>query len=135
MTNTGAAPSGKLRAWPTPAAGLAILVGRSYYANASTRANGEQHARRVEETGHYRPAVVLSPLTYGGRTGGIVCCPTTTRIKRCPFEVGLIGSLLGARRVDQVRSQDCTAHKATRKDRTSLADVAEAPAKLIAWVA
>ena len=27
-----------------------------------------------------RPAVVLSPGRYNGRTGLIVCCPTTTRI-------------------------------------------------------
>ena len=29
-----------------------------------------------EQAGH-RPAVVLSPASYNGRTGMIICCPTT----------------------------------------------------------
>ena len=30
-----------------------------------------------EQAGH-QPAVVLSPASYNGRAGMIVCCPTTT---------------------------------------------------------
>ena len=33
-----------------------------------------------EQAGH-RPAVVLSPAGYNGKTGLMVCCPLTTRIK------------------------------------------------------
>jgi mRNA-degrading endonuclease toxin of MazEF toxin-antitoxin module len=39
-----------------------------------------------EQAGH-RPAVVLSPSTYNGKTGLMVCCPMTTKIKGHPFEV------------------------------------------------
>ncbi len=48
-----------------------------------------------EQAGH-RPAVVLSPALYNGKTGLMVCCPLSTRIKGYPFEV--------ATRVD---GQDC----------------------------
>ena len=43
-----------------------------------------------EQAGH-RPAVVLSPASYNGRTGLMLCCPTTTRIKGYPFEVAIGG--------------------------------------------
>jgi hypothetical protein len=33
-----------------------------------------------EQAGH-RPAVVLSAANYNGKTGHMVCCPLTTRIK------------------------------------------------------
>jgi crotonobetainyl-CoA:carnitine CoA-transferase CaiB-like acyl-CoA transferase len=36
-----------------------------------------------------RPAVAPSPAIYNGRTGLMVCCPLTTRIKGYPFEVAL----------------------------------------------
>lgn len=34
-----------------------------------------------------RPAVVRSAANYNGKTGLMVCCPLTTRIKLYPFEV------------------------------------------------
>ena len=39
-----------------------------------------------EQAGH-RPALVLSPATYNGKTDLIICCPLTTQIKGYPFEV------------------------------------------------
>ena len=39
-----------------------------------------------EQAGH-RPAVVLSPAAYNAKTSRMVCCPMTTQIKNCPFEV------------------------------------------------
>ena len=33
-----------------------------------------------EQAGH-RPALVMSPASYNGKTGLMVCCPLTTRIK------------------------------------------------------
>jgi len=39
-----------------------------------------------EQSGH-RPALVLSPAAYNGRTSMMICCPMTTQIKGYPFEV------------------------------------------------
>jgi len=33
-----------------------------------------------EQSGH-RPAVVVSPASYNGKTGLMLCCPMTTQIK------------------------------------------------------
>src|SRR5690606_15967504 len=35
----------------------------------------------------YKPALVLSPLSYNKKTGLIVCCAITPHIKGYPFEV------------------------------------------------
>ena len=39
-----------------------------------------------EQAGH-RPALVISPAIYNGRSGLMVCCPISTKIKGYPFEV------------------------------------------------
>jgi mRNA-degrading endonuclease toxin of MazEF toxin-antitoxin module len=39
-----------------------------------------------EQAGH-RPALVLSPAAYNGKTSLMICCPLTTQIKNYPFEV------------------------------------------------
>ncbi|MBK6928901.1 MAG: endoribonuclease MazF [Comamonadaceae bacterium] len=59
-----------------------------------------------EQAGH-RPALVMSPASYNGKTGLMVCCPLTTRIKGHPFEVitqvdGVDCAVLS----DQVKSLD-----------------------------
>ena len=38
------------------------------------------------QAGH-RPALVISPGNYNGKTGLMVCCPLSTKIKEHPFEV------------------------------------------------
>jgi mRNA interferase MazF len=86
-----------------------------------------------EQAGH-RSAVVLSPASYNSRTGMIVCCPTTTRIKGYPFEVTLAGTPPSVVLADQVKSQDWRARKATRKGRVSLIELAEVRAKLTALI-
>ena len=48
-----------------------------------------------EQAGH-RPALVISPASYNGKTGLMVCCPMSTKIKGHPFEV-----------VTQVDGVDC----------------------------
>ena len=40
----------------------------------------------LEQAGH-RPALVISPARYNGKTSLMVCCPLTTKIKGHPFEV------------------------------------------------
>jgi len=39
-----------------------------------------------------RPAFVLPPATYNGKTGLMLCCPITSQVKGYPFEVALDGS-------------------------------------------
>jgi len=48
-----------------------------------------------QPAGH-RPALVISPASYNGKTGLMVCCPMSTKIKGHPFEV-----------VTQVDGVDC----------------------------
>ncbi len=50
-----------------------------------------------EQAGH-RPALVLSPAAYNGRTGLALMCPITSRIKGYPFEV----RIAAGRRIDGV---------------------------------
>jgi mRNA interferase MazF len=61
-----------------------------------------------------RPAVVLSPQSYNGKTGLAIFCPITNQIKGYPFEViipaGL--SVAGAVLSDQVKSLDWRARNA-----------------------
>ncbi len=86
-----------------------------------------------EQAGH-RPAVVLSPSSYNGRAGMILCCPTTTRIKGHPFEVALSGTPPSVVLADQVKSQDWRARKAARKGQVSPAELAQVRAKLKALI-
>ncbi len=78
---------------------------------------------------------MLSPASHSGRAGMIVCCPTTTRIKGCPFEVALAGTPPSVVLADQVKSQDWRARNAVRKGRISATELAEVRAKLIALIA
>jgi mRNA interferase MazF len=73
-----------------------------------------------EHAGH-RPALVVSPASYNGRTGLMLCCPITTRVKGYPFEVALDpgAGTAGVVLSDQVKSLDWRARKATRKGRAS----------------
>jgi mRNA interferase MazF len=86
-----------------------------------------------EQAGH-RPALVLSPSTYNGKSGLMLCCPLTTQVKGYPFEVGIAGARTGAALADQVKSLDWVAGKASRKGRVSAAELAELRAKAIALI-
>ena len=63
-----------------------------------------------------RPAIVVSPQRYNGRSGLALFCPVTSEIKGYPFEVLLPSDLPieGAVLSDQVRSLDWRARKAAR---------------------
>ena len=68
-----------------------------------------------EQSGH-RPALVLSPATYNGKKGLMVCCPLSTQIKGYPFEVQtLIGGKPGVVLSDQVKSLDWRVRQAKKK--------------------
>lgn len=61
-----------------------------------------------------RPAVVLSPQSYNGKTGLAILCPITSQIKDYPFEVLIPAGLpiAGAVLSDQVKSLDWRARNA-----------------------
>jgi mRNA interferase MazF len=82
-----------------------------------------------EQAGH-RPAVVLSPAIYNERSGLIVCCPTTTRIKNYPFEIPLEGRPASVVLADQVKSFDWRVLGATKKGRVTPTELTTIRAKL-----
>lgn len=86
-----------------------------------------------EQAGH-RPALVVSPSAYNGKTGRMLCCPMTTQVKGYPFEVPIPGDRPGAVLVDQVKSLDWVARKALRKGKVSTAELNDVRAKIVALV-
>jgi mRNA interferase MazF len=82
-----------------------------------------------EQAGH-RPAVVLTPAAYNSRTGLMICCPVTTRIKGYPFEVLLSGSPPGVALADQAKSLDWRKRSATKKGYATPNELASIRAKL-----
>ncbi len=85
-----------------------------------------------EEAGH-RPAVVVSPSRYN-RTGLMICCPMTTKVKGYPFEVVIAGEQLSVVLSDQVKSLDWRARHAKRKGTVTEAELAEVRAKAVALI-
>jgi mRNA interferase MazF len=83
-----------------------------------------------------RPALVLTPAAYNGKTGLMLCCPMTSQIKGYPFEVRINNNpkVAGAVLADQVKSLDWRARKARRFARVSDAEVAEVRGKLKALI-
>ena len=68
------------------------------------------------EQARHRPALVISPASYNGKTGLMVCCPMSTKIKGNPFEVvtqvdGVDCAVLS----DQVKSLDWKVRRAKKK--------------------
>ena len=66
-----------------------------------------------EQAGH-RPAFVLSPESYNRKTGLLLACPITSKVKGYPFEVALppglpVGGVILA---DQIKSLDWKVRKA-----------------------
>jgi mRNA interferase MazF len=86
-----------------------------------------------EQAGH-RPALVVSPSAYNGKTGLMLCCPMTTQVKGYPFEVPIPGDRPSAALADQVKSLDWVARKAQRKGTVSTAELNDVRAKIVALV-
>ena len=83
-----------------------------------------------EQAGH-RPALVLSPASYNGKTGLMLCCPITSQVKGYPFEVA-VGDGVDIKGVilsDQVKSLDWQARDAKRKGKVAAEVVAKALAR------
>ncbi len=88
-----------------------------------------------EQAGH-RPALVVSPATYNQKTGLMICCPMSSRIKGYPFEVlteqdGVQGAVLS----DQVKSLDWRVRHAKRKGTVNAEVLAQVRAKIKALLA
>ncbi len=64
----------------------------------------------------HRPALVLSPALYNGKTRLMLCCPLTTQIKGYPFEVEFeLDGIRCAALSDQVKSLEWRARRAKHK--------------------
>jgi mRNA interferase MazF len=84
-----------------------------------------------------RPALVLSPASYNGRTGLAVFCPITAHAKGYPFEVVLPAGVpaTGVVLADQVRNMDWRVRRVTLRGRAPSEVVREVLAKLGTLVA
>lgn len=90
------------------------------------RAGHEQSGRR--------PAFVVSPAAYNGKTGLMLCCPITAQVKGYPFEVAVEGSakVRGVILADQVKSLDWQVRRAERKGNVSKGVLEEVVGKIMA---
>lgn len=68
-----------------------------------------------EQSGHWQPALVISPASYNGKTNLMLCCPMTTQIKGYPFEVVIASSKNSAVLADQLKSLDWRVRCAKKK--------------------
>ena len=84
-----------------------------------------------EQAGH-RPALVLSPETYNGKTGLALCCPITSRVRGYPFEVILpaASAVSGVVLSDHVKSLDWRARYARFESHAAKRVVDEVLAKV-----
>lgn len=65
-----------------------------------------------------RPALVISPSSYNDKSGLMLVCPITSKVKGYPFEVRIITKKIdGAILADQVRSLDWRARQPTFGER------------------
>jgi mRNA interferase MazF len=97
--------------------------------NFSPQAGHEQRGRR--------PAMVLSPAIYNGKTGLALCCPITNQIKGYPFEVPVPDGLevTGVILADQVKNLDWKVREAVLIGALPDATVNEVLLKLSALLA
>jgi mRNA interferase MazF len=87
-----------------------------------------------EQAGH-RPAIVLSPLSYNRKTGLMLWCPVTTKVKHYPFEVAIAGNPSSAALADQIKSFDWRARGAKPKGKIGALELAEIRGKATALLA
>ena len=83
-----------------------------------------------EQAGH-RPALVMSPASYNGKSGLMVCCPMSTKVKGHPFEVVVeIDGMASAVLSDQVKSLDWQVRRAKKKAAVSNSVMTHVRAKI-----
>jgi mRNA interferase MazF len=86
-----------------------------------------------EQSGH-RPALVISPAAYNGKTHLMICCPITTQVKGYPFEVPIAGKRPSVVLADQVKSLDWMVRKAKYKGKAAAAELSTVRTKIIALI-
>ncbi len=79
-----------------------------------------------------RPALVISPASYNGKTSLMVCCPMTSHVKGYPFEVPIDGGASSVVLADQVKSLDWTQRQAEFKEKVSAATLSQVKRKIYA---
>ena len=99
------------------------MPSRAYVPDASDVVWLEFDPQAGHEQARHRPALVISPASYNGKSGLMICCPISTKIKGHPFEVitavdGIDCAVLS----DQVKSLDWKIRRAKKKTEVS-ADV------------
>ncbi|SRR5258708_5057220 len=104
-------------------------MGRSYVPDAGDVVSISFSRQTGYEQAGHRPAVVLSPSAYNGKTSLMVCCPMTTQIKNYPFEVVIAGASPSAVLADRVKSLDWRKRRAKHKRMISTAELDEVRAK------
>ncbi|MEY2925642.1 MAG: hypothetical protein RL367_119 [Pseudomonadota bacterium] len=82
-----------------------------------------------EQAGH-RPALVLSPATYNGKRGMMICCPMSSRIKGYVFETVVSTNPPSVVLTDQIKSLDWRARHAVHKGKVSAATLADVQSKI-----
>ena len=84
-----------------------------------------------------RPALVLSPKAYNGKTGLCLVVPITNQSKGYPFELALPASCrtTGVVLCDQMRSLDWNARMATSREKAGQGFAREVLARFMPLVA
>lgn len=92
----------------------------------------ELNPRTGSEQSGYRPAMVISPITYNQISKIILICPITSRKKGWVFEVELPPEMQthGVVLADQIRAVDCAARSTTFVEESPLSLINEVLAKL-----
>jgi mRNA interferase MazF len=109
-------------------------MGRPYVPDAGEIVWLQFDPQAGHEQAAHRPALVLSPAAYNGKTSLMLCCPLSTQIKGYPFEVAIIGDTPSVVLADQIKSLDWVQRKATLKGKVSMAELAEVRRKIIALI-
>jgi len=87
----------------------------------------------LKQSGH-RPALVISPAAYNGKTRLMICCPITTHAKGYPFEVPIAGKRPSVVLADQVKSLDWVVRQAKFKGKAASVELADVRTKIVALI-
>lgn len=82
-----------------------------------------------------RPAFVVSPKIYNEKSGLMLICPVTSKIKNYPFEVVLGGKhITGVVLTDQLRTFDWLARRAEKIEKVKYIVVEEVKSKILTLI-
>ena len=90
------------------------MAKKKYIPNRGDFVQLNLNPRSGSEQSGWRPALILSPVSYNSASGLAIACPITSKIKGYPFEVVIHGDndITGAVLADQIRCLDWRARKA-----------------------